>query len=297
MTWDRILRPATHLHRLLAADRNAQGARGLPMDYGFANKIAVVSGGSRGIGRAVTRRLVQEGASVAFAGRTQESVNRATEELSDLIEEIGPGGSIVGIAADLSTAAGVHELVDTAVDVLGGVDILVNNVGDSAYGPLLELKDEAIIAAWELKALGAIRLTRALIPVLEQRGGGAIVNISGGSGRTPSADSLPSALANVSVRLFTRAMAEDLARRGISINCITPGTVNTDRHTARAEQQARAQNLTVEQVIRDLDQRSPTGHVTSAEEVAELVMFLASRRVYNLTGAELVLDGGTSRGL
>jgi NAD(P)-dependent dehydrogenase (short-subunit alcohol dehydrogenase family) len=242
------------------------------------------------------RRLLQEGASVAFAGHTPQNVARAQDEATELIEPSRSSQSVVGVAVDLATAKGVDELVATAHERFGGVDVLVNNVGDSAYGPLLELTDETIIAAWELKALAAIRLTRALIPTFEKRGGGSIVNISGGSGVTAGPDSIPGGLANVSVRWFTRAMGADLAKRGISINCITPGLVNTDRHMARAEQQARVQTSTVEQVIEDLDKRSPTGHVTTPE-VAELVMFLASRRVYNLTGAEITLDGGTSRGL
>jgi 3-oxoacyl-[acyl-carrier protein] reductase/bacilysin biosynthesis oxidoreductase BacG len=267
------------------------------MEYGFHGKAAVISGGSRGIGRAVARRLVQEGASVAFAGRTQESVSRAAEELSDLAAEVDLGGSVTGVAADLSTPEGVQALVDAALASLGGVDVLVNNVGDSGYGPLLQLSDETIMDAWELKTLGAIRLTRALVPEMEKRGGGAIVNISGGAGREPGPESLPAALANSGVRVFTRAMGGELARRGISINCITPGLVNTDRHLARAEQQARTGGAAVEQIIQDLDKRSPTGHVTTPEEVAELVLFLASRRVYNLTGAEIILDGGSSRSL
>lgn len=267
------------------------------MTYDFQDKVAVISGGSRGIGHATARRMIQEGASVAFAGRNRDSVNRATDELSALVEDVGSNAKVLGVAVDLATPEGVQELVDAATIRMGGVDILVNNVGDSGYGPLLELQDETIVGAWELKALGAIRLTRALVPVMEARGGGAIVNISGGAGRNPGPESLPAALANSGVRVFTRAMGGELAKRGISINCITPGTVKTDRHTARAEQQARTQGTSVEQVIQDLDKRAPTGHVTTPEEVAELVLFLASRRVYNLTGAEIVLDGGTSRDL
>lgn len=265
------------------------------MDFGFDQRSAVISGGSRGIGRAVARALVQAGANVAIAGRTETNVATTVGELQELAQEARTRSKVVGIAVDLSRAAGVQRFADEAIAGLGGVDILVNNVGDSGYGNLRELADETIVDAWMLKTMGAIRLTRALLPNMEARGWGSIVNISGGAGRSPSPDGIPAALANSGVRIFTKAMAGDLARKGIAINCITPDLVNTDRHLARAQQQSRAKGISVEQVLQEQDAATPTGHVTRPEEIAELVLFLASRRVYNLTGAEIVLDAGRSR--
>jgi 3-oxoacyl-[acyl-carrier protein] reductase len=264
------------------------------MDYRFDGKVAVVSGGSRGIGRTVARRLVEGGASVAFAGRTQSNVDHVVEELTEL-GPAGGDGAVLGVTVDLTEAAGVERLVEETLARFPGVDVLVNNVGDSGYGLFLDLDDDVIVSAWTLKALTAIRLTRALAPSMEARGGGAVVNIGGTSSIEPTADGIPAAVANASLRVFTKGAAAELARRGISINSITPFWVHTDRHLERAERQARERGQSVDEVLRRIDAGFPTGRVTTADEVAELALFLASRRVPNLTGADIVLDGGATR--
>jgi NAD(P)-dependent dehydrogenase (short-subunit alcohol dehydrogenase family) len=132
---------------------------------------------------------------------------------------------------------------------------------------------------------------------MESRGGGAIVNIAGTAGHEPTADGIPAALANTSVRAFTKGAAADLARRGIAINSIAPWWVTTDRHRERAERQSEAGGEAVDDILRRIDDGVPTGHTPTAEEVAELALFLASRRVHSLTGVEIVLDGGVTRGL
>jgi NAD(P)-dependent dehydrogenase (short-subunit alcohol dehydrogenase family) len=265
------------------------------VDYGLEHKVAVISGGSRGIGLATAREFIKSGASVAIAGHTEANVGAAVKELQELAYDLGNGAKAIGVVVDLGQAEGVKQFAGQAIEEFGGADILVNNVGDSGYGPLLDLKDETIIDAWSLKALGAIRLTRALLPSMQARGWGSIVNISGGAGRSPSPDAIPAAIANSSVRVFTKAMAGDFAKQGIAINCITPGSVATDRHMNRAHQRSQATGASIEQILQEQDASSPTGHVTTPEEVAELILFLASRRVYNLTGAEITLDGGTTR--
>jgi 3-oxoacyl-[acyl-carrier protein] reductase len=267
------------------------------MHYEFAGKTALVSGGSRGIGRAIARGLVEGAASVAFAGRTRPNVDRAVDELTELAARAGADAGVLGIAVDLVEAAGVQRLVDATLERFGGVDILINNVGASGYGLFLDLDDEAFVSAWTLKALNAIRLTRALVPSMEARGGGAIVNIGGTAGREPTADGIPAALANTSIRAFTKGAAADLAPRGIAINSIAPWWVTTDRHLERAERQSELRGEPVEAILRRIDATVPTGHTTTVEDVAELALFLASRRVHNLTGVEIVLDGGVTRAL
>ncbi len=262
------------------------------MDYDFSGKIAVISGGSRGIGFTAARRFAAAGASVAFAGRRETSVAAAVGGLDPLAAKTGAGGAILGVAVDLSDGAGVDEFVARTIDRFGGVDVLVNSVGDSSYGSFLDVTDEMVVSSWTIKVLTAVRLTRALVPAMERRGGGAIVNVSGGAGREPQPAGIPAALANAGIRVFSKGGAADLARRGIAVNSISPGLVNTDRHTDRARQAAERRGVPIEEVLRELDAATPTGHVTTPEEVAELVLFLASRRVYNLTGAEIVLDGG-----
>jgi NAD(P)-dependent dehydrogenase (short-subunit alcohol dehydrogenase family) len=264
----------------------------LRVDYDFSGKVVVISGGSRGIGFAAATRFVAAGGSVAFAGRREETVAAATEKLQRIVAGTGAKGGVLGIATDLTTQQGVAALVDAALERFGGVDVLVNSVGDSSYSAFLDVTDEMVVSSWTIKVLTAVRLTRALVPSMEARGGGAIVNVSGGAGREPQPAGIPAALANAGIRVFSKGGAADLARRGIAVNSISPGLVSTDRHLDRARLAAQQRGVSIEEILREVDAATPTGRVTTPDEVAELILFLASRRVFNLTGAEIVLDGG-----
>ena len=264
------------------------------MDHDLRNKVAAISGGSRGIGLATARRLAECGASIAFAARHSDNVARTEKELAAIAART-EGAGVLGVAVDLTSAEGLESFVQQTTARFGGADILVNSVGDSAYGPFLDLTDEMVVSSWTTKALTALRLTRAFAPLMEQRGGGAIVNIGGGAGREPQYGGIPAALANASTRVLAKGIAAELARRGIAVNSISPGFVSTDRHRERAELAARARGVSAETILAEWDAATPTGRVTTPEEVAELVLFLVSRRVYNLTGAEIVLDGGMGR--
>jgi 3-oxoacyl-[acyl-carrier protein] reductase len=191
--------------------------------------------------------------------------------------------------------AGIEQLVRETLDVFGGADVLLNNVGGSPMVPFLDLTDQQIWDAWNLKLLGAIRLTQALVPVMEKRGGGSVINIGGGGGHDMAPELLLAATTINVVRAFTKAVAPDLAQRGIAVNVITPGPTRTDRHFNRARMMAESRETSVDTILHELDRAVPTGHVTEPEEVAQLVLFLASRHVHNLTGAEITLDGGASR--
>lgn len=263
--------------------------------YDFAGKIAVISGGSQGIGRASAMAFAREGGSVAIAARTKENVDATVAEIQAEADAVGKGGRVLGVATDLSEVEGIKQFVGATIDVLGGVDVLLNNVGGSPMVPFLALTDAQIWDAWNLKLLGAIRLTQALVPIMEQRGGGSVINIGGGAGHDMAPELLLAATTINGVRAFTKAVAPDLAKRGIAVNVITPGPTRTDRHFGRARMMAERDGSTLEKVLEDLDGAVPTGHVTEPEEVAQLVLFLASRTVHNLTGAEITLDGGASR--
>ncbi|HZT06431.1 MAG TPA: SDR family oxidoreductase [Chloroflexota bacterium] len=267
------------------------------MTFQLDGKIAVISGGSRGIGLATGRLLVGHGASVAFAGRHDDTVERAVADLQQAAAAQGHDSRVLGIAVDLTAPGGVETVVERTLATFGGADILVNGVGDSSYGPFTEITDEMVVSSWTIKVLTALRLTRAIVPIMERRGGGAIVNISGGAGRDPQPGGVPAAIANAGLRVFSKGGASDLARRGIAMNTISLGVVATDRHLARARAAATRTGKSVEEVLQEWDRETPTGRVTAPEEVAELIVFLASRRVLNLVGAEIVLDGGSGHGL
>jgi NAD(P)-dependent dehydrogenase (short-subunit alcohol dehydrogenase family) len=256
----------------------------------------MISGGSRGIGLATARAFARAGASVSLAGRHSETVERAVAELHAL------GGGhvarkVIGTVADLSQPDDVQRFVDQTLSVFDRVDILVNNVGAARSAAFLELTDEILLSAWSLKLLCAIRLTRALAPVMERHGGGHVVNVAGTSGREPPPDSIAVGTTNAALRAFTRGVAPVLARMGISINLVTPGKVRTDRLLEQAERSARVRGTTADQVIAQGLKDTPTGRITEPEEVAEVILFLASGNVPNLTGADIVLDGGASKSI
>lgn len=266
------------------------------MAHDFAQKVVMVSGGSRGIGRATARAFARAGASVAIAGRNPASVGQAVSELTAIAAETGDA-RILGVVADLSQAADVQRFVDQTLGAFDGVDVLVNNVGAAKSAAFLELTDEILLSAWSLKLLCAIRLTRTLAPAMEQRGGGVVINVGGTSGREPPSDSIAVGTTNAALRAFTKGAAPVLARMGIRIAIVTPGKVRTDRLLEQAERSAMARGVTVQEVLDQGVRDTPTGRITEPEEVAETILFLASDRAPNLTGAEIVLDGGAGKSI
>lgn len=261
--------------------------------YDFSGKVAMVSGGSRGLGRAIATAFVEHKGSVAIASRTPKDVEKTENYLSELAGQAGGDGKVIGVVADLSDSAGVEEFVRQSMNALGGIDVLVNNVGGSKGGSILDLSDEDILNGWSVKLLGGMRLTRAVVPSMESRGGGSIINIGGSLARDPTPARLLAATTINGVIAFTQAVAPDLARRGIAINVITPGPIRTERLVGLVKAYAEREGLPPDTGIDYLDARIPTGHVTEPEEIAELTMFLASRRVHNLTGTEIVLNGAS----
>ena len=229
----------------------------------------------------------REGARVVIAAREGESLGRAVGELNRGRE------ACRGVQADLSTAEGVRSLVSAATD-WGGVDILVNNVGGAPAGRFLDLTDEQFLGAWSLKLVAGIRLARAVIPQMVERGGGSIINIIGLGGREPGANATAVASTNAAIRAVTKGLARELAGQGIRVNAISPGRVRTERSITLARQTAAARGVPVDVVEEEAMKSIPSGRLVEPSEVAEVALFLASGAAPSLTGAEIVVDGGQS---
>ncbi len=256
------------------------------MAYDFRGKIAALAGASQGIGLACAQELVRGGADVCICARTPANIEAARKELEELAQRTGSGGAVHAIAVDMSTAEGVQAFVDETVKRFGGIDIAVNSAGGSRSAHFLEIPDEYLLEGWTLKLLGGIRLTRAVTPHMERRGGGSIVLLSGSStGAAPTR--IPAQTTNGAQRSFVAAVRDDLAARNISINLVQPGLVQTRRYTIDMERRARERGISVEQAIQERNTTVPSGHLTQPEEIAELVAFLCARRVHNLTGHEV----------
>lgn len=260
------------------------------MDLGLNGKRAIVSGASEGIGRAAVLTLAAEGADVAFCARRLEPLEELAAEVRERF-----GRTAVPIQADLSSLAGCEGFVAAAVKGLGGVDIVVNNAGTSMFGRLEDVPDERWLDDIQLKLLGYVRVSRA---ALEHMGtGGRIIHVGGNAGRQPLPYHLPGGAANAALLNFTRSLAEHVAPRGIHVIICAPGPVRTQRFVKQIAANAAAWGVTQEEAEARFVDELPLKYVPSAEEVADILTFLASPRAAYMTGTCVTVDGGITKGI
>jgi NAD(P)-dependent dehydrogenase (short-subunit alcohol dehydrogenase family) len=252
---------------------------------------AVVTGGGRGIGRAIAAALAADGAHVAACARTGDDL----EELTRSIHKAG--GRAIAIVADLATAEGVEAAAAAAVAGLGAVDILVNNVGGSSPKHMSELGDSDWIEALALNFLSAVRMTALLVPGMLQRGGGAVVNIASTSGREPGKLVAPYSAAKAALINYSKALSDAYAAAGIRVNCVLPGIIETSQTARNTAASARATGKTEAEVMRSMLEKNPIplGRLGRPEEVAAVVRLLVSPDAGFVTGATVLVDGGAHR--
>lgn len=262
------------------------------MDLGLKDKVAVVTGGSKGIGLAIARKLAAEGAHAVVGSRT------VTDELARARDEQG----VTVVSVDLATAEGPSVLLAAAASAHGGVDILVNNVGASEPGPTFaDITDADWQRIFDITFFSAVRATRAAIPSLIARGGGAIVNIASVNARQPDPAIAHYSAAKAALVNLNKSLAIELAPHNVRVNAISPGPVRTPFWTGSggfAEVVARAAGTTPEQAVDEVVPQNMgilTGRFSEADEVATLALFLASDLASNITGSDYLLDGGTIR--
>jgi NAD(P)-dependent dehydrogenase (short-subunit alcohol dehydrogenase family) len=267
------------------------------MDLDLAGRVAVVTGASKGIGLAVTRTFLQEGASVVAASRGR------TPELDAL------GERLLHVPADLMDPEAPAEVVARAVEDFGGVDILVNNAGGPPPGVklprfgFLELTDGGWRDMFEFNLYSAIRACRAAVPVMVEGGGGAIVNISSGHARQASAMNVDYAAAKAALVSVTKSLSEELAPQGVRVNGVCPGPTKTawwtDEGGAADIIAARAgtDRESVMTTVAPETMQITTGRLVDPQEIADAVVMLASPRSASTTGTEIVVDGGSLKSI
>jgi 3-oxoacyl-[acyl-carrier protein] reductase len=263
------------------------------MDLGLEGKVAIVTGGSKGIGRAVAIGLAEEGASVMVCARGKEALDETVALASERIGARGKSAArIEAVQADLGKLDDLKRVVARCVDVFGKIDILVNNAGSARPGDFQKLTDEEWLEDWNLKFFGYVRMAREVLAQMQRQGGGVIVNVIGTGGLIPTGGYMIGGSANAALNHFTKALANEGSKHGVRVVGINPGPILTER--LRTMTNIRAAGRDFNEVLKKM---TPLGRPGRPEEVADLVMFLASERAAFIHGANITIDGGANPGL
>jgi 3-oxoacyl-[acyl-carrier protein] reductase len=262
------------------------------MDLQLTGKVAFVTGASKGIGREVARTLAREGCDVVITARGQEELEKTAAEISG-----ETGRTVVAQAGDMSESADVERCVQAAIDRLGGIDVLVTCAGSSPGGLLEELTDEQWHQSLNLKFLGYVRTVRAVVPHMVARGKGAIVLVVGNDGLKPSFWEMTAGAANAADLNFASSIADQYGPRGVRVNTVNPGPVDTDRWDTLEKAFARDMGVDQAEARRRAEASIPFGRITQPQEVAALVAFLASDVAASIHGAHVPIDGAQRKAL
>jgi NAD(P)-dependent dehydrogenase (short-subunit alcohol dehydrogenase family) len=260
------------------------------MDLQLNGKRALVTGGSRGIGKAVARVLADEGCDVAIAARDRTRLDEAAAEL-----RTATGRTILPVQVETGDDASVRAMVAQAREHLGGIDILVNNAAKPGGGPgipprLADITDDNFYEDVNVKVMGYLRCAREVAPLMIANGWGRIINISGLAARTGG--SIIGTVRNVSVAALTKVLADELGPAGINVTVVHPGATKTEAVIGAMEARAASIGVSIDELEAQMAQRILVRRVITAEEVAWVVAFLASPRSVSITGDAVVAGGG-----
>lgn len=260
------------------------------MDLALAGKTALVTGSSRGIGLAIARRLLVEGATVAICARGRERLEAVQAEL-----ETASGAAVLAFAADTADAASREALVAHVVERTGRIDILVNNAGTHIRATLDDMTDAQLHRQLNDKLFGFLGMIRAVLPCMRRQRDGRIVNIIGQAGRHPHPDRLPSGIANAAAQAMTKAVADAVARDNIRVNSVCPQYIETEIVASLIEREMRERKVDRATAAAGFTRANVLARLGSPEEVADLVTFLVSDRANYVCGSSVSVDGGYHR--
>lgn len=256
----------------------------------LSGKVAIVTGASRGIGRAIALKLAGDGAAAMLAARDEERLREVAAEIE------GSSGKAAWVSTDLREPEAPGALAARTIETFGGIDIVVNNAGATRRGNFMALSEKDWLDGFALKFFGAVRLTRAAWPSLKQRKG-SVVNIAGIGGWTPGTEFTIGGSVNAAMLSFTKAMADIGVADGVQVNAINPGAVRTARLTGRLQRIAEQRSISLAEAEARMVAESGTTRIGEPEDVANLAAFIVSPQNRFLQGALIDLDGGATKSL
>jgi len=260
----------------------------MSMELGLRGRVAIVTGGSSGLGKATVRCLASEGAKVVFCARRKAVLERVAEEIR------AKGGEVLAVPGDVRQVGTAERVVSAAVERFGGLNILVNNAGGHANHPIEEANDEMWQSDLDLKLFAHVRFVREAIPHLKDAGGGSVVSILTVRGKQPNANSLPTSVSRAAGMGLVKALSHDLAKYNIRVNAICVGRVKSAQGVGHWEEAGRPEPIDEWYTKWARQLGIPLGRVAEAEEFADLVAFLVSDRARYITGTAINFDGGWS---
>lgn len=259
------------------------------MDLGLEGKVALVGGASRGLGRAVAEGLTREGCRVAIAARGREALEAAAREISGAI-----GVEVLPVVCDMSSHEDIKRFVAQTVERFGRLDIIVNNAGGPPLGSFEEHSEEAWQNALDQNLLSAVRTIREALPHLRRQGGGRIINITSTTVKQPIDGLILSNTVRLGVVGLAKTLSRELGRDNILVNNVCPGSTMTDRIRQLFQARADADGRSLDEVMAEEAQRIPVGRLAQPEDLAALVVFLASEPARHISGTTIQVDGGAT---
>jgi len=262
------------------------------MDLQLEGKTALVTGGSEGIGKGITLALAKEGVDVAICARRKDVLEKAAGEIAKQTNR-----KIVAIPADLRKDADAKNFIEQAHNALGRIDIMINNAGSAAGGVIEHLTEDDWDKGLQLKFMGYVRCLRYALPIMVKQGGGRVVNLIGNDGVKPSYWEICPGAANAAGQNLTLSLAGQYGKNGISFCAVNPGPVRTERWVGLVKAMSRDMKLSYEQADQLAPSSIPMGRIAEVDEVANLVVMLASPLMHMVNGTMIEIDGGQEKSL
>ncbi len=262
------------------------------MELGLKNKVALVAAASRGLGKAVAWGLAREGAKLVICARSKDVLEKTADDIF-----LETGVSVFPLAVDLSESEQIDWLINETFDLFGKVDILITNAGGPPQGSFSEVDEADWMKSVQLTLMSAVRLTRAVIPGMKKQKWGRIIHMTSVTAKQPIDSLFLSNVLRPGIIGFTKSLSNELAGYNILVNAVCPGYFLTDRVKELIKEQAKKRRTGVSRVMEEIEKQIPLSRMGMPEELANLIVFLASERSSYITGSVIQVDGGYVKGL